>query len=237
MSAIQGPTGSTPPPAGPDAAAGGIQQKPSDSKEARENGQMFDKALGQKGGKEAVVEGQQKQSSSPEDLLRRAHSGKQEQGESDAMGKNAMANHAMAAHAPAEGIKGAPPPTVAASQAADSSQMVEKMNAVADKIMVSTAADVKAVKVNFNNNVLPGTEVMIRKDGAGQLSLEFTTTSTDSFNLISRGEQALVETLNRKMGSEVSIDIKMQGRDGDSDTGDGRSREQYVSEDDPDTQE
>ncbi len=117
-------------------------------------------------------------------------------------------------------------------QGVDNKAMIDKIEKIADRIMVSNAADVKAVKVDFKDGVLPGTEVMIRKDANGKIHIEFTTTSAESMNFLSRGEQALTETLTRKLGGDIAVDIKMQGSDGDQDTGDGRAREQYVPDDD-----
>ncbi len=117
-------------------------------------------------------------------------------------------------------------------QGVDNKAMIDKIEKIADRIMVSNAADVKAVKVDFKDGVLPGTEVVIRKDASGKIHIEFTTTSAESMNFLSRGEQALTETLTRKLGGDIAVDIKMQGGDGDQDTGDGRAREQYVPDDD-----
>ncbi|CAM3692687.1 type III secretion HpaP family protein [Parendozoicomonas haliclonae] len=119
----------------------------------------------------------------------------------------------------------------AEAQAVDNKAMIDKIEKIADRIMVSNAADVKQVKVDFKDGVLPGTEVMIRKDATGKLQIEFTTTSADSFNFLNKGEQALMDTLTRKMGGYVSVDIKMQSGS-DQDTGDGRSREQYQADED-----
>ena len=120
-------------------------------------------------------------------------------------------------------------------QGVDNKQMAEKIDKIVDKIMVSNAADVKAVKVDFKSDVLPGTEMMIRKDATtGKMTIEFTTTSAESFNFLNKGEQALMDSLNKKMGGDVEVNIKMQGGGTDQDTGDGRSREQYQAEDDDD---
>ena len=117
-------------------------------------------------------------------------------------------------------------------QAVDNKAMIDKIEKIADRIMISNAADVKTVKVDFKDGVLPGTEVVIRKDAAGKINVEFTTTSSESMNFLSRGEQALTETLNRKLGGEIVVDIKMRNADDNQDTGDGRSRQQYVADDD-----
>ncbi|MCL6271702.1 hypothetical protein M3P05_17425 [Sansalvadorimonas sp. 2012CJ34-2] len=208
-------------------SAGGVQSsgptennrpEAKNSKEAEGSKGEFDKALEKK---DKGAKGEKKEDGL-EDLFRKAHSKKKDSREDGAFGGEA--GKAMDARMG----------KAAEVQGVENKAMIDKIDKIADKIMVSNAQDVKAVKVDFNNSVLPGTEVMIRKDATGKLNIEFTTTSADSFNFLNKGEQALMDTLNRKIGGDISVDIKMQGGGADQDTGDGRSREQYAFEDEDD---
>ncbi len=215
MSGIQGPSAGSAQSAGPTES-----NKPASNTEEAEQGKDdFEEAMKKKKGSEKS----EKKDGGLEDLLRQTHSRKKDTRE-DGAGMGGEAGKAMEARLGA----------TAQAQAADNKEMLDKINKIADKIMVSNAQDVKAVKVDFNNSVLPGTEVMIRKDATGKLHIDFTTTSAESFNFLNKGEQALMDTLNRKIGGDIAVDIKMQGGGADQDTGDGRSREQYFDEDDQD---
>ena len=214
---IQGASAGSTQPSGPEK---NDRPDAKNSKEAENSKDDFDKAL------EKKEKGEKKEDGGLEDLFRQAHSKKKKDTRED----GAFAGDAGKAMDARMG-------KAAEVQGVDNKAMIDKIDKIADKIMVSNAQDVKAVKVDFNNGVLPGTEVMIRKDAAGKLSIEFTTTSAESFNFLNKGEQALMDTLNRKIGGDISVDIKMQGGGADQDTGDGRSREQYAPEDDKDDQD
>ncbi|MCY4472761.1 MAG: hypothetical protein OXC07_08110, partial [Kistimonas sp.] len=174
----------------------------------------------------------------PEDLLRQAHGRKQQGSNSDTEGDKASRNDGPGAAVGDAGRgQGMDPGSTRVAEAqplSNNKAMVEQIEKIADRVMVSAAADLKMVKVDFKNSVLPGTQMMIRKDGAGKLHIELTTTSADSFNFLNKGEQVLVDTLNRKLGADVSVDIRMQQAGQDQDTGDGRSREQYQPQEDED---
>ena len=223
MSSVQAPPPSSQPSGASESGRAGGKDK-AQTREAEKGSDDFDKALKKKGNKNGDAKGDLKgeKKDGIEDLFRQAHSKKKEGREdSDAM-----------AHSEATKNMEARMSKTAEVQSVDNKQMVDRIDKIVDKIMVSNAADVKAVKVEFKDGVLPGTEVMIRKDAAGKLTVEFTTTSTESFNFLNKGEQSLVDTLNKKMGNDVTVDIKMQGNEMDQNTGDGRSREQYVEDTD-----
>ena len=230
MSSVQSPPPSSQPSsASENSGANGNNQ--AQEREAERSSDDFDQALKKKKGKKGGagekegLNGEKKDGL--EDLFRKAHSKKKDtkdDGEAMAQGDSAKAMEARLGK-------------TAEVQGVDNKQMIDRIEKIADKIMVSSAADVKAVKVDFKEGILPGTEVMIRKDAAGKLQIEFTTTSAESFNFLNKGEQSLVDTLNRKLGSDVSVDIKMQGGGADQDTGDGRSREQFFSEDEQDNED
>ena len=153
-------------------------------------------------------------SESPEDLFRSVYGDReQEQG-------------AQAVHAKGADVSAA---KTAEIQGANTQDAIDKIEKIVERIQVQTAGDVKTVNIKLNNNILPGTEVMFRREG-GEVKVEFMTTSADSFNFLSKGEQALSDTLNRKFGDNVSVNIQMQN-DSDSDqSGDGRSRNQYAGD-------
>ncbi|WP_281645581.1 type III secretion HpaP family protein [Parendozoicomonas sp. Alg238-R29] len=226
MSSVQGPA-STPQQSGPSENGRAGQNDRTQEKEAERNSGEFDDALkkkkGDKGGR-GDVRGNDNKKDGLEDLFKNLHSQKKDKkDEGDAM-----------AHGDAAKTMEARMGKTAEVQGVDNKQMVDKIDKIVDKIMVSNASDVKAVKVDFKNDMLPGTEMMIRKDATGKMSIEFTTTSAESFNFLNKGEQALMDTLNKKMGGDIEVNIKMQGGGADQDTGDGRSREQYFADDNDD---
>ena len=124
---------------------------------------------------------------------------------------------------------------VAAVQKTNAADAVDKINQIVDRVMVAEAGATKEVRVSFNQDFLAGTEVMIRKDG-GKISIEFNTTSADSFNFLSKGEQSLTSQLQNKLGDNVSVDINMQGSEMGQQQ-DGRSKNEYFGEDSDDKQE
>lgn len=243
MSSVQGPAAGGQAPSGPnneaparqDAGRGNEQESAAFDKALRNKGGLPDRREGgdKAGGDKAGV-GQDR----PEDLFRQAHSRKKQgddKGGSDADthkgGRNEQVVVAGEAGRAAAEVN---VQRTAEVQGVNNKAMVEQIEKIADRVMVSAAADMKAVKVDFKNSMLPGTEMMIRKDAAGKMSIELTTTSADSFSFLSKGEQALVDTLNRRLGSDVSVDIRMQQAGQEQDSGDGRSREQYQPQDDDD---
>ena len=123
----------------------------------------------------------------------------------------------------------------AAIQKTNAADAADKINKIVDRVMVAEAGATKEVKVEFNKDFLPGTEVTIRKDG-GKINVEFNTSSNDSFNFLSKGEQALAEGLKNKLGDNVSVDIQMQGGENDQPK-DGRSRNEFIADEDQDEME
>ncbi len=167
---------------------------------------------------EKQPESKKTDSESPEDLFRSVYGDReQEQG-------------TQAVHAKGADVSAA---KTAEVQGANTQDAIDKIEKIVERIQVQTAGDVKTVNIKLNNNILPGTEVMFRREG-GEIKVEFMTTSADSFNFLSKGEQALSDTLNRKFGDNVSVNIQMQN-DSDSDqSGDGRSRNQYAGDESQD---
>lgn len=158
---------------------------------------------GQKGKQEKA------KSNSPEDLLRLFQNDRG-QGEQMVHAKGAEISSAKTANV----------------QGVSTQDAIDKIEKIVDRIQIQTAGDVKAVNIKLNNNILPGTEVMFRRED-GEIKITFTTTSTESLNFLSKGEQSLKETLNKKFGDSVTVDIQHQNNDNQ----DGRSRNQYVGVD------
>ncbi len=240
MSAIQGPPPNSQPAQSP---AENSNNTPAQKQEAEKNGNDFDKAMNQKkkGGttkgkdNSAIQDGKARAGDKEEgleDLFRQTH--RKKDGEEELPDKNNQELHkesnGVALTDAAKSMEAQLGKTTEV-QAVDNKAIIDRIEKIADKIMISNAADVKTIKVDFKDGILPGTEVLIRKDAAGKLQIEFTTTSTESFNFLNKGEQTLVDTLNRKIGGDITVDIKMQGGDSGQDTGDGRSREQYLPDD------
>ncbi len=224
MSSVQGP--SSQPSSAPKENRG---DNPAQKKEAEKSSDDFDSALKKKRGRGDQSKGEQMKGEKKdglEDLFRQQANTRKKEGreDSESLPQQGEATKTLEARM-GKTAEVAP---------ADNKDMIDKIDKIADKIMVSTAADVKTVKIDFKDGVLPGTEVMIRKDAAGKLQIDFTTTSADSFNFLNKGEQALMDTLNRKMDGDVTVNIKMQGSGAEGDTGDGRSREEYMAEDEDD---
>ncbi len=119
----------------------------------------------------------------------------------------------------------------AAVQQTNASESVEKINKIVDRIMLAEAGSTKEARISFSQDFLPGTEVMIRKEG-GQLSVEFATTSPESFDFLSKNEQSLMSQLQNKFGdAEVSVNMQQSQMEQEED---GRSRNEFVAEDDDD---
>lgn len=257
MSSVQGPA-STPQPSGPGESGQMGKNDRAQEKEAERSSGEFDMAMKKKGPDDKALKHDRSDMRGPqgergeargdirgnddnkkeglEDLFGKLHSQKKEtkDGVKDTKKEVMDGDEAIANSEGAKTMEARMGKT-AEVQGVDNKQMAEKIDKIVDKIMVSNAADVKAVKVDFKSDVLPGTEMMIRKDATtGKMTIEFTTTSAESFNFLNKGEQALMDTLNKKVGGDVEVNIKMQGGGTDQDTGDGRSREQYQAEDDDD---
>ena len=155
---------------------------------------------------------------SPEDLFRSVYSNREQE-------HGAQALHAKGADISATGTTEV--------RGVNTQAVIDKIDKIVEHIQVQTAGDVKTVNIKLNNSILPGTEVVFRREG-GDIKIEFTTTSADSFNFLSKGEHVLSDTLNRKFGDNVYVDIQLQS-DSDSDQpDDGRSRNQYVEDESQD---
>ena len=115
---------------------------------------------------------------------------------------------------------------------------VKEVNAIlqkmADQIRVSAkdAVNGAEIRLTLKDSVLPGTEIRIHRHD-GVLSVTMNTASAESGNFLAQHEASLQKTLAEKFANEkVQVNINMSG--GDNQDTDGRSRNEYVAEDDQD---
>jgi len=194
---------STPPPASE------TPNKSADNKDADD----FSNAMEKKEGKDNKKANNEKGEKTPQDLMRSL--------KEPLAGMEGKAEQLTAMKA-----------ETAAIQKTNAADAVDKINKIVDRIMVAEVGATKEVKVAFNQDFLAGTDVTIRKD-AGKISIEFNTTSADSFNFLSKGEQALTNQLQNKLGDNVSVDINMQGAETEQQQ-DGRSKNEFLGDEEKD---
>lgn len=153
-------------------------------------------------------------------------------GEQQQHGKESMADIALA--------KGAEAQLKTNMQIRETQQAasVKEVNAIlqkmADQIHVSAkdAVNGAGIRLTLKDSVLPGTEIRIHRHD-GVLSVTMNTASAESGNFLAQHEASLQKTLAEKFANEkVQVNINMSG--GDNQDTDGRSRNQYVAEDDDD---
>ena len=113
---------------------------------------------------------------------------------------------------------------------------VKEVNAIlqkmADQIHVSAknAVNGAEIRLTLKDNILPGTEIRIHRT-EGALTVVMNTTSAEAGNFLAQHEASLQKTLAEKFANEkVQVNINMSG--GDNQDTDGRSRNEYVAEDD-----
>lgn len=114
-------------------------------------------------------------------------------------------------------------------QGVNTQDAIDKIEKIVDRIQVLAAGDVKTVNIKLNNSILADTEIRFHRE-SGVIKIEFMTSSADSFNFLSKGEQALMASMNKKFDDNVSVSIQLQQSDNSDQSGDGRSRNQYTGE-------
>ncbi|MFK0570679.1 type III secretion HpaP family protein [Endozoicomonas sp.] len=105
------------------------------------------------------------------------------------------------------------------------------LHKLADQIQVSAkdAINGAEVRISLKDSVLPGTEIRIQRQG-GELTVTMNTTSAEAGNFLAQHEANLQKMLAERFSNDkVQVNINMSG--GDNQDTDGRSRNQYVSED------
>ncbi len=107
----------------------------------------------------------------------------------------------------------------------------ENVQKLAAQILVSrTPADGSQVRITVNNAILPETRISLRMEG-GALRVDVSTTSNQSLAILSGQASNLQNYLTAETGNDVKIHV----HDDNHQDNQGRSRQQYVREDDMDT--
>ena len=110
-------------------------------------------------------------------------------------------------------------------------EVAEKLQQLVDKIYVSgkDAVNGAEVRLSIKDSILPGTEIRINRN-EGAVSVMLNTTSAESHNLLAQHKASLEKMLADKFTNEiVKVDLHMA--DNNHDENDGRSRNEYVPED------
>ena len=119
-------------------------------------------------------------------------------------------------------------------QASSVKEIDTALQKLADQIQVSAkdAVNGAEVRISLKDSVLPGTEIRIQRLG-GELTVTMNTSSAEAGNFLAQHEANLQKMLAERFSNDkVQVNINMSG--GDNQNGDGRSRNQYVAEDDND---
>ncbi|KEI71049.1 type III secretion HpaP family protein [Endozoicomonas elysicola] len=116
-------------------------------------------------------------------------------------------------------------------QASSVKEIDAALTKLADQIQVSAkdAINGAEVRISLKDSVLPGTEIRIQRLG-GELTVTMNTSSAEAGNFLAQHEANLQKMLAERFSNDkVQVNINMSG--GDNQDTDGRSRNQYVAED------
>lgn len=123
---------------------------------------------------------------------------------------------------------------LAAGRGGDLQQIVQ---AVADRVMVSEGGDgAQEVRIHLKDSVLPGVEVRVRQE-QGRMVVEFVSQNADSTRFLDAQRGALGAMLEGRLKTDVEVRVTTSdGTETSGESGNGRSREDYVApdEEDPD---
>ena len=117
-------------------------------------------------------------------------------------------------------------------QAASLKEVNAILQKMADQIHVSAKNSVNGaeIRLTLKDGILPGTEIRIHR-AEGALTVVMNTSSAEAGNFLAQHEASLQKTLAEKFaGEKIQVNINMSG--GDNQDTDGRSRNEYVAEDD-----
>ena len=122
-------------------------------------------------------------------------------------------------------------------QAKSVKEVEATLQKMADQIHVSgkDAVNGAEIRISIKDSILPGTEVRIQRHG-GELTVTMNTSSAEAHNLLAQHQASLQKHLNDRFSNEqVQINFHMTDESGDQN--DGRSKNEYVSEDNDDDNE
>ncbi|MGB0359882.1 MAG: type III secretion HpaP family protein [Endozoicomonas sp.] len=116
-------------------------------------------------------------------------------------------------------------------QANNVKEVEAALNKLADQIKVSAkdAINGAEIRITMKDSVLPGTEIRIQKT-AGELAVTMSTSSAEAGNFLAQHEASLQKLLaDRFSNDRVQVNVNLA--DSNNQDTDGRSKNQYVSED------
>ncbi|WP_142848233.1 type III secretion HpaP family protein [Telmatospirillum sp. J64-1] len=114
-----------------------------------------------------------------------------------------------------------------------SADLTALADTVAERILVSdeNADGSQEVRIQLKENVLPGTEIRLRHEG-GRLVVELVCANADSLRFLDSQRDGLSSLLNSRLKDEVQVRVTPAGPgEGSGQPQDGRSREEYLAED------
>ena len=126
-------------------------------------------------------------------------------------------------------VKGSQEPPVAR----DISSVAQQ---IATRVLVSPpGVNNPEVRIQLKESVLQGSDVRIFREG-GALKVVFVAPNQEAANFIANNREAMTVTLNNRLpGEQIDISIETQQSERDrGEHGEGRSRQQYVADDDDD---
>ncbi|MBE8215687.1 MAG: hypothetical protein HAW62_05100 [Endozoicomonadaceae bacterium] len=118
--------------------------------------------------------------------------------------------------------------TIVKTQNIAKTQIIDKIEQISNQLDIQAVKDTKEVKVQFGKDLLANTEVTIKKTDNNTMTLEFSTSSVDSLELINKGKSALQDVLAKKF--DGNIDISVQSNENMSDNQDRSSKGEYFDE-------
>jgi type III secretion system needle length determinant len=98
-----------------------------------------------------------------------------------------------------------------------------------DRILVSEPnAAQQEVRISVSNDIMPNTEICLRRDGSGQLSIVITSENASSFQTLVAEQHTLRQLLEKQEGAAVRVTIQ-QGTEGEDADARKHSRGQYLA--------
>ncbi|MDD2966870.1 MAG: type III secretion HpaP family protein [Desulfovibrionaceae bacterium] len=120
-----------------------------------------------------------------------------------------------------------------ASSALQAEHSPHELNTLAsklvDRILVSEPnAAQQEVRISVSNDIMPNTEICLRRDSSGQLSIVITSENASSFQTLVAEQHTLRQLLEKQEGAAVRVSIQ-QGTEGEDADARKHSRGQYLA--------